>query len=429
MEFRKEVEIAQSSRMYGVLVVRHPPSMLILAFGTLVIVIALGLLMAFGTYTRRVPAVGLVTTSKGLIRVKPTSAGVIADVLVKEGQHVAKGQQLFLLEDGRSASFAGGRGQGSGTAPGPKISQALLSNLGQRLELLQNERSQKQQAQKDSLQGMDSQHRQLVKEITLAEAAVHLGRKRVEETAKQLQNLDSLSKTGFLSASALQDRRDQLAVLELSSLTAERTLETLRRQADGISYAKLDLVSKANLDRSALDSKKRQLELEQIELNYQNGAAIVAPASGQLTGLVVGPGAYVDRQLLATIVPRAAHMVVNLYVTSKAVGFIKKGQPVQLRFQAFPYQKFGTHKGIVEDVGLANISQDELPDNMPLVAREGLYRVTVKLAAQSIQVHGGRRSLVPGMIVEADIMQEKRALYEWVLQPIFSVRERVFKGE
>jgi membrane fusion protein len=52
---------------------------------------------------------------------------------------------------------------------------------------------------------------------------------------------------------------------------------------------------------------------------------------------------------------------------------------------------------------------------------EPLYRITVNLSAQTIKAYGRPQSLQAGMLLDADILQEKRRLYEWVLEPLYSL--------
>ena len=63
---------------------------------------------------------------------------------------------------------------------------------------------------------------------------------------------------------------------------------------------------------------------------------------------------------------------------------------------------------------------DSLPPE-PAGAGEPLYRITVDLSAQTIMAYGEARPLQIGMQLEADIMQERRKLYEWVLEPLISI--------
>jgi membrane fusion protein len=55
---------------------------------------------------------------------------------------------------------------------------------------------------------------------------------------------------------------------------------------------------------------------------------------------------------------------------------------------------------------------------------EPLYRVVVGLKRQSVLAYGKEEPLKPGMLVEADVLGETRKLWEWVMEPLFSVTGR-----
>ena len=52
---------------------------------------------------------------------------------------------------------------------------------------------------------------------------------------------------------------------------------------------------------------------------------------------------------------------------------------------------------------------------------ESLYRITVDIAAQTINAYGKPQPLQVGMLLEADMLQDTRRLYEWVLEPLYSL--------
>jgi membrane fusion protein len=113
-------------------------------------------------------------------------------------------------------------------------------------------------------------------------------------------------------------------------------------------------------------------------------------------------------------------------VPSRAIGFIEPGDKVLLRYRAFPYQKFGHHTGRVARISRSALSPSDfgaLIGNTP--QGETFYRVTVKLARQSVMAFGKPEQLKPGMLLDADILGEKRRLIEWVLEPLYSVSGRV----
>jgi membrane fusion protein len=91
---------------------------------------------------------------------------------------------------------------------------------------------------------------------------------------------------------------------------------------------------------------------------------------------------------------------------------------------------YGLHPGRVVDVSATPFTPSELPPNLASIivddlqqtiqgysGKEGLFRVRVKLARQSIQVEGRQRQLVPGMALDADVVEDRRRIWQWILQP------------
>jgi len=131
---------------------------------------------------------------------------------------------------------------------------------------------------------------------------------------------------------------------------------------------------------------------------------------------------------LVMIVPENVQLYAHLYAPSRAIGFVNPGDKVLIRYQAYPYQKFGHHQGIVDDVSKTALPANEISSLGTVIngnnnnsSNEPLYRITVKLAEQSIKTYGQAHRLQTGMLLDADILQEKRRLFEWVLEPLFSL--------
>lgn len=131
-------------------------------------------------------------------------------------------------------------------------------------------------------------------------------------------------------------------------------------------------------------------------------------------------------------------MQAQLFAPSSAVGFLRPAQAVQLRYQAFPYQKFGHHPGQVLQVSRTPLQAAELA-SLPLSAgafpgasadgaapaAEPLYRITVALDEQTVQAYGVAQPLVAGMQLEADVLLDRRRLIEWIFEPLLSVTGRL----
>jgi membrane fusion protein len=115
-----------------------------------------------------------------------------------------------------------------------------------------------------------------------------------------------------------------------------------------------------------------------------------------------------------------------MFGPSRAIGFLQPGQRVLIRYQAYPYQKYGSYAGSVASISRSAISPTELSPQLAGLTsiygvNEPLYRITVELDRQNANAYGKPVQLQPGMQLEADIMIESRRLIEWVFDPLFTL--------
>jgi membrane fusion protein len=134
---------------------------------------------------------------------------------------------------------------------------------------------------------------------------------------------------------------------------------------------------------------------------------------------------------LGTFTNRNMPLEAHLFAPSRTAGFLKAGQLVYLRYAAYPYQKFGLHSGSVTAISDTPFATNELPANLApqLIAQNGsneaLFRINVRLDQQAIQSHGEAIALKPGLTLEADIVQERRKVWEWALEPLLAARAHI----
>jgi membrane fusion protein len=154
---------------------------------------------------------------------------------------------------------------------------------------------------------------------------------------------------------------------------------------------------------------------------------ITAPEAGIVTAVMAEVGQTLDStRSVMSIVPTNTKLIAELYAPSKAIGFIKVGDPVLVRYQAYPYQKFGQQRGQIVSISRVTISYAELAsmsNSIPGLGNDGeqFYRMQVDLEEQNILTYGKSQLLQSGMLLEADVLQETRRLYEWVLEPLYSL--------
>lgn len=101
------------------------------------------------------------------------------------------------------------------------------------------------------------------------------------------------------------------------------------------------------------------------------------------------------------------HVEAQLRIAPSVIGFIKRGQGVRLRYDAFPDRSFHLAEGKIISASL-----------MP--AADGSYRAQVALERDYVQVSGVRIALQPGMSFTGDVVIERRSLLEWLFEPLYA---------
>ena len=153
----------------------------------------------------------------------------------------------------------------------------------------------------------------------------------------------------------------------------------------------------------------------------QSAEQIQSSVSGKVTAIQVNNGEQVEAgQLLMTILPNDNTLYAELYVPSRAAGFLQNGQEVSLRYDAYPFQRYGLFEGRIFEMNNVISTPQDLKTSLLLT--ESTYRVRVKLASQTVTAFGQELSLQPGMKLEADIILDRMSLLDWVMMPIYAVK-------
>jgi membrane fusion protein len=267
-------------------------------------------------------------------------------------------------------------------------------------------------------------------------------RKRLEYAEISRQRYQQLAADGFVSPMAAQERAEavvdqqgRLQALQRAQTALQRDLLALRAELRALPLREQTEV--ADLERSIT-----QADQESVENKLRGEVVLTAPEAGRISGLVAQPGFAVgsDRPLL-TLVPEHSDLEANLFAPSRDVGFVRLGQEVFVRYSAYPYQKFGHYRGVVTEVSHTPLSAGELDyalspsaevstslSNATLALASGpMFRIRVQLDRPTARAYGEEKPLQPGMQLEADILLDRRTLFEWILEPIYSLRGKYFR--
>ncbi len=413
--FREEVLAERQTRWLGTVLLQPKLSHRLFAALALATTAGVLALLFFGSFTRKERIKGWLVPQSGLLRVFAPQPGIVTRVAVRDGETVRQGDLLFTLSTELQSATAGATRQeivrrltarrasmAADAATERSLSQQQEAELRQRIQVLGTE-------QKLLGQEMELQRSQ----VSLAERV--LARERVLR-AKDLITEPRLNRTE-------QDLLQQISKLRM----LERQQATLGREKRQVELTLEELPLRLRTRLGEIDRGVASLEQELADAETRRELVLNAPEAGVVSGVQVGPGASAQPNTpLLTIVPGNTTLHAELFAPGRAIGFLRAGQQVRLRYAAFPYQKFGLYEGTVTLVSRSAVSPTEL--SQPLTGltslyapNEPLYRVTVQLASQHAIAYGNEAPLQPGMQLEADVFIETRRLVEWVLDPLFSL--------
>ena len=408
--FRVAALSEKNGQLNGKVLLSLPLAYRVLTGVILALIISLILLFIFGEYTRRQLATGWVQPVSGMSKVWGKQAGVIQSVKVAEGDKVNKGDILAYVATMSSMES------------GFRLEDRLIAQTQTTIESISTSKRQAQQYHQAEIQGIDQKISRIkhAKEQRLIE--VKLQTERLQHVQDAERDLKKLRDQGYITKSQLSDK-------QLAELESKLGLQRLRQSVDESDNQLAELVKQKELLGLQYQLKLAEYDREliqqrrlMVELKARQGYTIVAPVSGEVTLLQKKKGQSIGgNQLFAVIVPERAEFEVELMASSKAVGFIKKGQPVKIRYQAFPYQRYGLYKGWVKAVSEASLDSREISSNVAL-PNASFYQIKVALESQFVNAEGKRVPLRTGMAVEADLVIDELPIWYWFFKPLLSVR-------
>ncbi len=413
--FRSEALAARQTQWLGtVLLAPRVSHLLFVLFSALAAAAILGLLF-FADFTRKARINGWLMPQQGLVRVFAPRPGVVTALHVKEGAEVRKGERLLALS-AELQSTALGATQAEIARRLVERRQSLLEERHQNQRLL----AQQQGALANRIAALRSEQAQIEREVALLKSRLQIA-ERAETLHRKLQD------QGFVSEMRVQQVEGEKLEQGARLGALERQQITMRRDRLVLESELKDLPFKVQKEIAAIERNISMVEQELAQAEAQREIIVSAPQDGTVTTILAELGGTANVTVaLLSIVPAGSSLEAHLYSPSRAVGFVRPGQRVQLRYQAYPYQKFGHYDGVVASVSRSAVSPGELPPQLagvtgPKDAIEPVYRIMVKLERQTVTAYGQQVPLQPGMQLEADVAIEKRRLIEWVLDPLYTV--------
>ena len=413
--YRAEAIAAQRDAWLGRPKLLQPISIFVATImGVLVIALIVSFLV-FGNYTRRVRVHGTVVPSAGVMHVFTPQTGRIISGITSAHDRVQLGDPLFTI----STDTTTGLGETELV-----IKDQLLSRIFE----LENAITKRIQLDRVDKQGLHNQDSAIQNEIERVKAQIVQTQEYISILQPRAHKYRKLITQGIAVEHTFETTQQ-------SYMQIRQELESQRRQHVQLSGRLSEIRTKlAGFDATAaitlgeLRQRIATLKEQLAQGEARRSIVITAPVNGTIAALLTHQGQVVAAGTpLVSVLPEGETMEIHLLAQSSAIGFIREGVPVLLRYTAFPYQKFGQYGGKVTKVSRVTLRQNET-DIDALAAQPkqaaALYRITVMPDQPNVLAYGKAEALRAGMGVEADLLLETRPVYQWILEPLYSLRGR-----
>jgi membrane fusion protein len=371
-----------------------------------------GVFLARGTYSRKETVPGYLTPVTGIAKVLPLTAGLVAELYVRDGDTVIAGQRLLLVRSERHGAL----GQAVDMAIVDGL-QAKRDAFADRITIEQRNAEEQARAFTDALTGLEAELRRLAESLVTQQERVKVAHDQVEVVRRTVAQ-------GYTSLTEFRRRQDAELQQQQASTDLHRQLSMKSFDAQEKRHALAELEAKTADNLALLRVSIADADAALAEARSKQGYLVSAPVPGRVNNLQVRIGMTTETGIpFMSIVPEDVPLEVSLLVPAKAVGFLIRGQSVRFAFDPYPSQRFGFYSGTITSVSDALLKPNEIEG--PTILKEPTYRVMARLDRQTITAYGNEIALRPDMSLKADIVIDRRSLIEWLFDPLLSARGRI----
>ncbi|WP_410529573.1 HlyD family secretion protein (plasmid) [Serratia sp. AXJ-M] len=370
-----------------------------------------------GTYTRRATVTGEITSYPRAANVYSTVQGVVVKQLVTEGQLITAGTPIYQIDVSKSTR--------SGVVSDNQrrdinSQQARIAQIISRLE--DNKRA--------TLAMLEKQKAQYTAAFERSTNILRRAQEGIRIMKENMQNYRHYQAKGLIN-------KDQLTNQVALYYQQQNNLLGLSGQNEQNALQITALESQIHTQAAEFDNQIYQMELQRYELQKEllnidaSGVIIVrALSEGRVDSLSVTVGQMVNvgDSLLQMLPDKVDHYALVLWVPNDAIPYISTGDRVNVRYDAFPAEKFGQFAGTVSVISKVPASPQEMQTyqgapKAALTAAIPYYKVIVRPEKQAISYHGKRLSLENGMKAQSTLFLEKRKVYQWMLSPFYDMKQ------
>ncbi|AFS36467.1 HlyD family type I secretion periplasmic adaptor subunit [Alteromonas macleodii] len=372
---------------------------------------------------------GKVIPSQQLQVLQSYDGGIVQDILVREGQTVKAGQVLLKVDPTRFLSSLE-ENTTQFAALAAKVQRLSALTQGDVLRFNRELREQAPTIVDNERKLYNSNLAELDEVAAGSDSRIMQRRQDVEEeraNLSQYQNVLSLSKKELAvtkpllasgAVSEIEILRLERQIVELegnitkSKVAIERGLNAIEEEIIKKEEARLKLVNRWNQELTEATAEMATLQQSQTSLeDVVSQAALRSPINGTVQRLLINTigGVITPGSAVVELVPQDDQLIVEAKVSPKDIAFIREGQQAILKFSAYDFTIYGGMSAEVQHIS-ADAITNEKDETYYLVRLE----TKKSIADEALDI-------LPGMIVQVDILTGKKTVLNYILSPLFNV--------
>ncbi|MGH6729465.1 MAG: HlyD family type I secretion periplasmic adaptor subunit, partial [Sphingomicrobium sp.] len=362
---------------------------------------------------------GKVIPSSKVQLIQSAEPATVAELMVRSGQQVSKGQLLARLDSPESRSIqaetealqarsARLEAEGTGAATSLGGDEGTLSVV-------------RRQALSSRVSALQSSAEQRRREAAEANATISSLQSSLVLAQKQVGMLEPLAAKNIVPQTDLMDARRE--VIDLQGRIA-----AAREQASRANAAVSEALSQANEARftfrqdalSEASQVNQKIAVNQQSLSGAGGRPgrmeLRSPVDGVVNDVQVTTiGGFVQAgEKVMEVVPMGDKLLVETRVKPSDIAFIKVGDKALVKVTAYDFSTYGGLDGRV-----VQVSADSIYDE---VERQAYFNVIVETDRAYLFAAGRRLPIAPGMMTDTQIITGRKSVLSYLLKPVLKAR-------
>ncbi|WP_250473669.1 HlyD family efflux transporter periplasmic adaptor subunit [Caballeronia sp. GAFFF1] len=346
-------------------------------------------------------------------------AGLVSAIYARPSDHVEPGTPLFRLQRDFSLTTDGLRRQ----AFDEKMRDDQIRSIDEQY----TERRVQLNAQRETARLTEASKRA---ELGSLDAQIAQNTQLVGEFEQRLARLNSVS--DYVTADKLEQARADVHQGKVTVAQSVARRQQLAGEVSASSSSQTDLEAQVR----ELDARHAR-DVQDVRARFERerqDATVSAPKGGTVTfsGLVAGRMLATGDVAMVISTKDNGPLRAALSIPSRRRGFVREGQIVRLKFDAFPYAKFGTYEARIDSISGTTVlpasplappgtpgAPDPSEQTETTKESDGDYLAWATLRGNTFDFEGQHFKILPGMRATASIVVERRTIAEWVLAPLF----------